>query len=432
MKSESAANISGQNQSTVVNTAVRVNAKSAPRLSIASARIGYPAFQYFHNDEVGKGTAKAVPLSRSEPGYIRKFIPDMLNNLMTFEQFMQSPLYDMNKVAIYSQMSWAVRDAMATLLPQVYQVWTSAPTKEQLLVAGNIPILLWSGYDSKNFLNVVDGHDNRIYNFPHGMDVGKEAVYKGAMDAGKPEWMPETHFDYESAVEAIGFPMVAKTDNSYESRGVKILKNKKSIEEHKDLEFSVFQHQIEIKEEWRAICFRGKNSPDIKLLNINKRTPLNDKAKSLRKSNEARTIGGKELSEQPQSNFRWEQKNPESFEFAETLLEIAEFYFSRNYGLNVCGFDVASDGNHLYLIELNSVPAMFSTQALTLYKALYEDFFMRPLSDESNSYLTALARPFTDWAISQFNKGAGEFVPDPSVWPLLGGRSLTGARGSEQ
>jgi glutathione synthase/RimK-type ligase-like ATP-grasp enzyme len=247
------------------------------------------------------------------------------------------------------------------------------------------PILLWDRETILKKTGVYDviTHDvnqANVYNSPHGIIVSKLDTLK-ILNKLKCTFIPETVFTREEAKEKLTFPIIAKASNTFQSRGVEKVSTKRSLSSL-GKGFDIYQEQIEIKEEFRVLFFRGKQG--IVMMSAFLRDPQNNKAKDLR-TNEAAGDGMKfsRLKSKEKSNFAWTQINPSKHRGINvaTCYEIANVVFAINPTLNVGGFDIAVDdkGKHFF-IEVNSTPGLFSNTIPLLYKFIYEDSYGSPLS----------------------------------------------------
>jgi hypothetical protein len=187
------------------------------------------------------------------------------------------------------------------------------------------------------------------------------------------------------AKKKLKFPIIAKSLNSFQSRGVEKINNAKELDALSD-EYDLFQEQIKISHEYRFLFFRGYKT-DVTLIAAFHRDPVNDKAKGLREAMTFDSMKDKEASE-----FSWMQVT--IFEFNQKqLFDIAAAVFKHNPGLNVVGIDIAyqdGDMERPYYIEQNITPSMIANVPFLVYKFIYEDAYhkMSPYTIQRLSQLS--------------------------------------------
>lgn len=98
-----------------------------------------------------------------------------------------------------------------------------------------------TGYDLKNVLNKADDRE---------ISIDKSIFYK---EFQKESFIPKTVFKKEN-VSKLNFPIIAKPSKGHSGKG--IYKFEK-IENIPDKNFDLYQNAIDIKEEFRVICFKG-------------------------------------------------------------------------------------------------------------------------------------------------------------------------------
>jgi len=240
------------------------------------------------------------------------------------------------------------------------------------------PILLWDRSSLLEKYGVSEAIskiqlNTSVYNSPHGIIVSKIDTLKILKKIGF-SYIPETYFTKEEAYKKLKFPVIAKASNTFQSRGVEKVKNKKTLKSLGD-GFTIFQEQIEIDEEYRIVFFCGREG--LTMLAVFRRDPENDKAKELR-MNEAEGDGMKfkTLKNREKSDFSWTQIDPRNNDKLniQECYNIANTIFAINPTLKVSGLDIAVDknGKH-WFIESNSTPGLFSNMLPLIYKFIYED-----------------------------------------------------------
>jgi len=285
---------------------------------------------------------------------------------------------EFQKVVLFSTMPMDEKQAVQSEIGKIFNFCKDPDLflTDHLLYKN--PVLLW---DRSSLLKKYGIHDavvedlagQHIYNAPHGIIVSKIDLLK-LLKRTKFPYIPKTFFTKEEAKKELKFPIIAKASNTFQSRGVEKIETAKELD---DLPkgFSIFQEQIEIDVEFRAIFFSGGKGS--RLLAVFRRDPANAKAKDLR-TNEASGDGMKfaNLKKREKSDFSWTQIDPRNytkFNITESY-NIANFIFACNPTLKVAGLDIAVDrkGKH-WFIESNSTPGLFSNMVPLLYKFIYED-----------------------------------------------------------
>jgi hypothetical protein len=231
------------------------------------------------------------------------------------------------------------------------------------------PVLLYDNQkENREFAGELpDGA--AVYNDPSGVFAGKVRMAKMLQDAAV-DWVPRTAFNPLNAA-ALRFPVIMKTDNSFDSRGVELARNEGELTG----DFDVYQEAIYIEREFRACVFRGRESDERKLLCLFEKKPKNDKAKRLRVDE------GRKLHKKDSTKFYWQQL-PLEIDFLPRLPEILNKVLDLAPTLNVAGIDIALDRDgKVWFIEHNTRASMLSNQAVLVYREIYEEFYGRPVED---------------------------------------------------
>ena len=285
---------------------------------------------------------------------------------------------ELRKIVFFSSMPMEEKQAVQDELGKVFK-FCDDPDKfltDHLLQTD--PILLWDRASLLNKYGIADaishGMKKEVYNAPQGITVSKLDMLKIAKKTKFP-YIPKTVFT-RAAAEKLGFPLIAKASNTFQSRGVEKVNTVKELD---DLPpgFTIFQEQIKIAEEYRVVFFQGKRGT--RMLAVFRREPENKKAVDLR-TNEAKGDGMKfsRLKKRDKSDFSWTQIDPRKsdiFDIKEAY-QIANFIFATNPTLRIAGLDIAVDdkGKH-WFIESNTTPGLFSNMVPLLYKFIYEDAY---------------------------------------------------------
>ena len=299
----------------------------------------------------------------------------------SYERFIQASTIDgpeFKQVVFFSTMPMDEKQAVQKELGKIFNYCDDPDTFLSEYILHQSPIVLWDRATLLKKYGIYDAVTSdlggqHIYNAPHGIIVSKIDILKLLKKTGFP-YIPETYFDRKEAKKKLKFPIIAKASNTFQSRGVEKVDSARRLNALGD-GFNIFQQQIEIDEEFRAVFFCGKQGTV--LLAVFRRDPENEKAKDLR-ANEAAGDGMKfnALKNRPKSDFSWTQIDPRSypkFNIKESY-QIANFIFAANPTLKIAGLDIAVDGEgQHWFIESNSTPGLFSNMVPLMYKFIYED-----------------------------------------------------------
>ena len=229
----------------------------------------------------------------------------------------------------------------------------------------DLPLLFWRNSErSKNLLlKGVLPKKELIYNHPEKFDPGKKDLALKAQKMDAP-WFPKTVFSKRDLGQ-LKFPIIAKKDDSYQSKGVEKIDAKEDLGNKR---FDVYQECVPIKDEYRIMIFKGKNSPKVKAFGVWHRSPINQKSRSLR-VNESE--GG-----EAKSKFRWSPVPLKEFASWKGVKPIARAVFDFYPNLNFVGLDVAVDeGGKVWCIEHNETPGLVGNSSIRIYKYIFEDCF---------------------------------------------------------
>ena len=236
----------------------------------------------------------------------------------------------------------------------------------------DLPLLFWRNPErSKNLL--LKGQlpkKELIYNHPEKFDPGKKDLALKAQKMDVP-WFPKTVFSKRDLGQ-LKFPIIAKKDDSYQSKGVEKIDAKEDLGNRR---FDVYQECVPIKDEYRIMIFKGKNSPKVKAFGVWHRSPINQKSRSLR-VNESE--GG-----EAKSKFRWSPVPLKEFASWKGVKPIARAVFDFYPNLNFVGLDIAVDeGGKVWCIEHNETPGLVGNSSIRIYKYIFEDCFGKKMPKE--------------------------------------------------
>lgn len=183
--------------------------------------------------------------------------------------------------------------------------------------------------------------------------------------------IPKTAYNEKDALE-IGFPLIAKPKTGHSGKGIKIFKTEEEFAKADKSKYDLFSQFIDKKSEHRIINFKGK--PMVWM----ERTPLNEKAKK----------GDGDASEE--MRFKYLKKDPSGLpkNFAKTNKSFCEKFKE----IPLICFDIMEDQKgHVYIIESNTMTGMPFNISLELYEKLFEDYYKRPMSNESKKEMKLLS-----------------------------------------
>jgi hypothetical protein len=313
-----------------------------------------------------------------------------MKHIKLFEDFQELILNNLisnffKKVQIYCSLQF--QDAEEEIGKDMKSYWKDFYERNKFnKIDKNLPLLFWRNQKrSKDLLKNGDlPKKEMIYNYPLEFDPGKKDLAKKAIKK-KVDWFPKTVFGKED-LEQLQFPIIAKKDDSYQSKGVEKID---SIENLGNRKFDVYQECIPIQDEYRVMLFKGKKDKRIKAFGVWHRNPDNKKSKSLR-VNEA---NDKEI----KSKFVWSPIDINLFPHWEQIKHIAQSVFDFYPNLNLVGLDVAiDDKNKVWCIEHNETPGLVGNSSIRIYKYIFEDFFGKKMPVEILDLLKDKAKSYSE------------------------------------
>jgi hypothetical protein len=256
-----------------------------------------------------------------------------------------------------------------------------------------MPVMVFEWKDDQEFVKAISANKlstSLIYNDPRGIFLGKERILNKLVGDGM-DWVPKTVFSMEDAKDQLTFPVIAKSRNSYDSKGVEKVDNRQDLSKFE--KYDIFQNMIDIDREFRVIVFKGKRfDRTTKVLMILEKMPKNDKAKGLRVDEE---LSKEELKEKGNTKFKWKQLDIEKFEHMDSLKKILPYLMNVNPSLNMTGLDMAVDKEgKMWYIEHNLQPAMFSNQGILIYKCIFEDYYGKKMSEKSRTMMLDMSKQY--------------------------------------
>jgi len=234
----------------------------------------------------------------------------------------------------------------------------------------SIPILNYNMAVTEDLVKKFPKMKNFIYNPNETIQVSNSKKDFHERLGNDPN-IPKTAYNEKDALE-IGFPLIAKPKTGHSGKGIKIFKTEEEFAKADKSKYDLFSQFIDKKSEHRIINFKGK--PMVWM----ERTPLNEKAKK----------GDGNASEE--MRFKYLKKDPSGLpkNFAKTNKAFCEKFKE----IPLICFDIMEDQKgHVYIIESNTMTGMPFNISLELYEKLFEDYYKRPMSNESKNEMKLLS-----------------------------------------
>ena len=319
-----------------------------------------------------------------------------MRHLILFEGFVdhlnKNSIWNfLNKVQIFSSLQF--QDVEEIIGRDMKNYWVDFYEESDFSkIDKDLPLLFWRNPQrSKNLL--IKGEIPKkelIYNHPEKFDPGKKDLALKAQKIDAP-WFPKTVFSKEDLGQ-LKFPIIAKKDDSYQSKGVEKIDDRRDLGNRK---FDVYQECVHIKNEYRIMIFKGKNSPKVKAFGVFHRIPINQKSKSLR-VNEAE-------SGETKSKFKWVPVPLNKFENWKGVKPIARAIFDFYPNLNFVGLDIAVDTEgKVWCIEHNDTPGLVGNTSIRIYKYIFEDCFGKKIPKDVIKHFQEKAAEY-----QKYYKGSG-------------------------
>lgn len=234
------------------------------------------------------------------------------------------------------------------------------------------PVLTYHSDTVNKLIKAGKIKKENVYNHPDHISKSgsKEEFHKLV---GEDENIPKTVYSKNDALENLTFPIIAKPARGHSGEGIQIIEKPDLMEDVDEKIFDTFSEYIDKAEEHRFINFKGK--PIFWM----ERTPLNEKAKSGKGSaKEAMEFGyaKRDIKDLPK-------------DYKKVLEKFCKIYEDLPY---MC-FDVMKGKNgKVYIIESNAQPGVPFDSTVEAYKHIYEDFYKKPLDEESLTKLNEYAK----------------------------------------
>ena len=234
------------------------------------------------------------------------------------------------------------------------------------------PILTYHTDTVKKLLKSGKIKEENIYNHPaHISKSGSKEEFHKLV--GEDENIPKTVYSKNDALENLNFPIIAKPSKGHSGIGIQIIEKPDLMEDVDEKIFDTFSEYIDKAEEHRFINFKGK--PIFWM----ERTPLNEKAKN----------GKGEAKEEMEFGYAKRDLKDLPKDYKKVLEKFCKIYEDLPY---MC-FDMmkGKDGK-VYVIESNAQPGVPFDSTVEAYKHIYEDFYKKPLDEQSLTKLNEYAK----------------------------------------
>ena len=228
------------------------------------------------------------------------------------------------------------------------------------------PVLNYANWKIEKMIK--DGWDSKfIYN---SIEAKQRVSYKvkWCKTHEESEHTPKVVFD-KSNLKELKYPIIAKPDNRYSGHGIMVFKEEKDLEGVDLDQFSVFSEKINIVDELRIYCWKGKP------LMLVHRVPANEETKNLSKKADDKLVFNYELSKSP---------------ITENLVSVVEEFSKEHNDLDFYSVDIViDDKDHPYVIEMSSEPGPVFGVMGHVYKEMYKDYYGEDVSDKTNKIIDA-------------------------------------------
>ena len=281
----------------------------------------------------------------------------------------------LNKIYISQPDAWGDHNQSNVFgKPSVKKNFINLINKENvndLNINKDYPIINYNNELTKKLLKENRIKSENIYSHPDFIELtNKDNFHKLTKDA---DYVPLTVYNKKDALEKLNFPIIAKPALGHSGAGIKIIKSKDQIKDLNEKNFDTFSNYIDKSEEIRFFTLNGK--PIFWM----ERTPLNSKAKNGDGSAEEEMEFGyskKDIKEVPK-------------EYLNIISELSKTYSKLPY---MC-FDMMKDkDNKVYVIEPNIFPGTPFDSLVEIYKNIYEDFYNKPIDNNSMNTLDKCAK----------------------------------------
>ena len=240
---------------------------------------------------------------------------------------------------------------------------------DKVVVPNNVPILNYGGAvdpEAIGFLKNKGINNDNLYNKRELLPLSGDKV-KFAKAAAKFDWLPKTCFSKEDAVNGdVGFPVIAKIKDGHSGLGIQKFDTAEELEASKD-KFDIFCQFIDFAREYRVMFCKDK------IFIINERVP---------RIEDDRSIKTKTADEKISFTYVYQDQNKVDPKFIENVLSICKDV-KTFLDLDLWALDIVVDKKgKMWIMETSSATGLGSVKMCEVYKAMYEDFYGEPLSDE--------------------------------------------------
>lgn len=286
--------------------------------------------------------------------------------------------------------------------------------KDNSVYEKNLPLMSWR-INLTNKLIANGYNESLIYNHPTSLSKFTKLDIAHSLNELNISWQPKTVFSKNDAIEKLNFPIIAKTNESYQSKGIMRFNTKEDFLKYRYLEdFSLYQEYVPLVEEIRLMMFRGKNATNTKCIMALSKKPISNKLKRIHESdnNQQSQILEEDnyaeyTADYSKSEFSVPKKEFEKADFKwyyldhidlinkyeSSINEITNTIFSLNPQMNFITIDLGVlENNTLTYIESNKTPGMSYHSSMLLYNAIFEDFYNRTLTKNSYTKLKEKAQ----------------------------------------
>lgn len=225
----------------------------------------------------------------------------------------------------------------------------------------DIPVFNYANWKVEKM--VKDGwNPELIYNKVEAKErVSSKADWHKLHESSK--FTPNVAYD-KKGLKNLAYPIIAKPDNRYAGQGIVVFKSEEDLTDAKLEEFSVFSEKIDIKNELRVFCWRGKP-----LMQVN-RIPANEETKKLTKK----------ADDKLKFNYQLQSEG-----VSEGLDDLIKEFSKVHEDLDFYSIDVAMTEEGPFVIEMSSEPGPCFGIMGHVYKEIYEDFYGEALSPEAQA-----------------------------------------------
>lgn len=292
-----------------------------------------------------------------------------IKNFSDFSDFASTPdlmqvyLFTHSDAFSFSHVDHAVRSAASKMFD-----FLTPPGIFPESVRKGVPVYNY-GNEEEIAQLIKDGRIDRkdVYNAPGNLKYAndKQLFHKRTEDL---RCVPETVFDKESAMK-LKFPVIAKPKDGSKGQGIEVFDTPEQLRSS-DGKFDVFSHKFDLQREFRVISVRGEISY------LAERIPVNQKAKSLRESEDVFMRKG---TMEGRSEYVWKERQfgkgglPDESRFVKICKDTHD-----RLELDVLGIDIGIDSKgKLWLIEANTCPGLNNDQVVRIYLSVFRDYYGR-------------------------------------------------------